>query len=218
MTEHTAQSARITRVQLRFERDFTQLPNAWLRDRRLSRGARGLLAELMTHDTSSYQITLDALSGAGLEGRDALRRMVSELERYGYLHRVQKRRAHGRMAGHDWVIQDPFEGVDEHGASPLLAPVDNPRRTASDYPTSAKPTSAPPSSVKPTPIEDQVKNKDHVPAQPQGTMVAPVDNLGAVRWSDERCPANYRNGAHELGHYGKCVHCAERPLALRSAS
>ena len=51
-------SATITRIHLKFERDFTQLPNAWLRDRRLSRGARGLLGEIMTHDTEAFQLCL----------------------------------------------------------------------------------------------------------------------------------------------------------------
>lgn len=205
-------SATITRIHLKFERDFTQLPNAWLRDRRLSRGARGLLGEIMTHDTEAFQLTIEGLVATGLEGRDALRRMIAELERYGYLHRIQKRRQGGRLAGHNWVIQDPFQGVDGHGAAPLV-PVDNSLHvddhTVSDFPTSVKPTSVPPSTVNPTPIEDQSKNRNHDPAQPQG---APVDNFGVVRWSDDRCPGNYRDGQHELGQHGMCIHCHERPI------
>lgn len=214
-------SATITRIHLKFERDFTQLPNAWLRDRRLSRGARGLLGEIMTHDTNAFQLTLEGLVATGVEGRDALRRMINELERYGYLHRIQKRRSGGRLAGHDWVIQDPFQGVDGHGAAPLW-PVDNspaePGSTVSDFPTSVKPTSVPPSTVNPTPIEDQNKNKrNQYPAQPQSTPAAPVDNFGVVRFADERCPANYRDGRHELGPHGTCTWCHERPTA-RSVS
>ena len=216
MNDVNAQAATITRIQLRFERDFTQLPNAWLRDKRLSRGARGLLCEIMTHDTQTFKLTIEGLVATGLEGRDALRKMVSELERYGYLHRIQKRRQGGRLAGHDWVIQDPFEGVDGSGAAPLW-PVDNSASadapTVSDSPAPVKPTSVPPSTVKPTPIEDQSKNKRTTdPAQPQSAPAAPVENFGVVRFADDRCPGNYRDGRHELGKHGMCTWCHERPV------
>lgn len=205
----------IHRVRLKFERDFTQIPNSWVRDKRLSRDARGLLFELMSHD-ESFNVTIESLVGSGIERRDAIRRMVGELERFGYLHRVKRRRRSGQLVGHDWVIQDPFEGVDEAGLRPLL-PVDNSPSTVSDFPTLAEPTSGQPSTVDPTPIEDKVKNKDHFPAQPHEPLGAPVDNFGSAKWADDRCPGNWRDGSHVLGEHGMCVHCHERPT-VRSAS
>ena len=191
----TGTAAKIHRIRLRFERDFTQLPNTWLRDKRLSRSARGLLAEIMTHD-ESYSITLEGLVDSGTEGRDALRRMTKELEQFGYLTRVRKRRSGGRMAGFDWVVQDPFEGVYKS------------RSTTSDYPTSAKPTSVAPSTVEPTPIEDQAKKISRLPeATPEG----PVDNSASL------CSAHWRIGRPcEAEASGYCKHCAQRVEVVAS--
>ena len=203
------------RERMRFERDFTQLPNTWLRDRRLSRGARGLLAELMTHEIG-YEVSLTQLVASGLEGRDAVRTMVSELEGRGYLHRI-RRRQKGKFVGYQWALQDPFQAVDNSGLT-TLAGLENPRSTASDYPTSVKPTSGQPSTENPTTIEDQVKNiNTHDPAQPQEPQGRPVDNFGSVIWSSTECDARRPRGACELGRHGRCIHCNAQPLA-RAAS
>lgn len=67
---------------------FTQIYNQALRDRRLSRRARGLLAELLTHQ-DGYGVSVAALVAAGPEGREAIRKALTELEQHGYLTREQ---------------------------------------------------------------------------------------------------------------------------------
>ncbi|TQK19102.1 hypothetical protein FBY40_1593 [Microbacterium sp. SLBN-154] len=96
----------ITRTTMAFERDFTQIPNAWLRDERLSRRARGLLAELMTH-RAGWHVTIAGLQKAGPEGRDAIRGAVLELAECGYLVRRQTQGAHGRFNEIEYEINDP---------------------------------------------------------------------------------------------------------------
>lgn len=100
----------ITRTQLSFERDFVQIPNAWLRDARLSLRARGLLAQLMTH-SAGWHITIASLQRSGPEGRDAIRGAVQELVSAGYLARRQTQGAHGRFNEIEYEITDPAEGA-----------------------------------------------------------------------------------------------------------
>jgi hypothetical protein len=96
----------IQRPAFAFER-FTMIPNEWARDSRLSRRARGLLLELMSH-AAGWEVTLDSLVEDGPEGRDALRSAVNELEAHGYLSRVRQRTVDGRLGGMDYVMSDPF--------------------------------------------------------------------------------------------------------------
>lgn len=96
----------IRRTLLPFEKDYVQIPNAWLRDEKLSRRARGLLAELMTH-RAGWHITVASLQKAGPEGRDAIRGAVQELAAAGYLIRRQTQGESGRFNEIEYEISDP---------------------------------------------------------------------------------------------------------------
>jgi hypothetical protein len=97
----------IHRVRLAFEGQFVQIPNSWMRDTRISRRAKGLLAEIMTH-SEGWEITIESLIEKGTEGRDAIRGAIKELEDAGYLRR-ERRRDSGRYGGVDYVLQEPPE-------------------------------------------------------------------------------------------------------------
>jgi hypothetical protein len=97
----------ITRPSLPFEGQFTQMPNAWLRDRRLSRRARGLLGEIWSH-RAGWRITLQSLVAAGPEGRDAIVSAITELRTHGYVVLVQQRAERGRFGEVEYVLADPF--------------------------------------------------------------------------------------------------------------
>lgn len=108
----------IRRVTLKFERDYTQIPNEWLRDQRLSRGARGLLGELMSHD-AGWTISIKQLVGSGPEGRYAIDTLVDELKSHGYLELIRFRGAHGRIEGVIWQICDPADAKERFAQPPL---------------------------------------------------------------------------------------------------
>lgn len=91
---------------------FAQIPNAVLRDYRLSWRARGLLAELLSYPPD-YVISVDELvkrarrvSGA-TEGRDAMRAAVRELKNVGYIVSTRRQDARGRWVTEVEVTDDP---------------------------------------------------------------------------------------------------------------
>lgn len=184
---------RLIRRMLPFERGFTQLPNAWMRDKNLSRSARGLLAELMTHD-DGWKVTIKQLATEGSEGVDAIRRMVNELEKHGYLIRRPARRG-GQFTADDWEIVDPtllsspaLIGYREAGArtarrNPTRGRTasENPTRTALDNPTTLR-----------TPVEEIKSSK------------------GESRGVRRDCPVSDRispSGFHVPLDSGICVNC-----------
>lgn len=89
-----------------FDGQFTQLPNEWLRDGRITLKARGLLALLMSHNPG-WSVSINSLIEQNREGRDSLKAAVAELEAYGYLKRDQAREA-GKFGEAIWVTQSPW--------------------------------------------------------------------------------------------------------------
>lgn len=96
----------IRRSSLSFEGRYVQVPNDWARDDRLSRRAKGLLVELMSHRVG-WHITIAALQKTGPEGRDAIRTVVNELSAVGYLRRVQGRGDGGRFNEVEYELSEP---------------------------------------------------------------------------------------------------------------
>lgn len=88
--------------------NFTVIPNAWVRDRRLSRRARGLLVELMSH-RAGWRTSVAALAKTGAEGEAAIKSAIKELESHSYLLRVIVTDERGRRTGTRYVITDPAQ-------------------------------------------------------------------------------------------------------------
>ena len=120
----------ILRKPLAFEGRFTQLPNNWARDNRISFRAKGILLQLMSHQ-SGWATSMEHLANEGPEGVTAIRSAVLELEDAGYLFReLIKDEVTQQFKGSVWIIVDPFE-------NPSLG-----------FPTSANPTTEKPTSEK----------------------------------------------------------------------
>lgn len=133
----------ITRGNLDFEAHFTTMPNAWARDARLSRRARGLLVELLSHRVG-WTVSVASLVAAGPEGRDAIRAAIRELIEYGYLVREQGHDESGKFAEADYMLTNPER-------FPLSEP-------ATEKPTSVYPTSANPHPKKTIVKKTSLKN------------------------------------------------------------
>jgi hypothetical protein len=97
-------------------RNFTQIFNGALRDKNLSRRARGLLAELLTH-SDGFGISVSRLTDAGPEGRDAINDALNELERHGYLVRARVQDDEtGRYGGVEYLMTDMPNGFTVTGS------------------------------------------------------------------------------------------------------
>jgi hypothetical protein len=127
----------IIRRSLNYEGHFTQIPNAWLRDQRLSLRAKGLLGQLLTH-SQGWSVSIKSLAQKNGCGRDAIRSAVRELEECGYLTRQQERQAGGEFGETVWFTSEPM----------------------TDLPMTEKPTT-----VNPTPKNNNSKNNNskHLP-------------------------------------------------------
>ncbi|MBD8477600.1 hypothetical protein [Microbacterium sp. CFBP 8794] len=106
------------RTHLEFEGQFTQVPNAWARDKKLSRKARGLLVEIMSHRVG-WRVSISGLQEAGVEGRDAIKSGLVELKNHGYLVVAQGRGERGRFEEVEYELHDPAtgDGLSAHGGT-----------------------------------------------------------------------------------------------------
>ena len=93
-----------------FDDHFTQIPNSWLRDTRLSLKAIGLLSQIMSH-SPGWNMSVRALAKSNGTGIGTIKSAVTELETHGYLRRseTQKKNADGTFADYDWTTTDPFQ-------------------------------------------------------------------------------------------------------------
>jgi hypothetical protein len=69
---------------------YTIVDNLWLRDRRLSYKAKGILAAIASH-AAGYRLSTAQLIDESADGRDAVRTGLVELEKFGYLRRIELR-------------------------------------------------------------------------------------------------------------------------------
>ena len=104
-----------------FDEHYTQIPNDWLRDERLSLSAIGLLAQLMSH-APGWTVTQERLAKANNIGRDGMRTILNELMSAGYLLRSEQRERNGagQLAGYVYTTSEPTLG-EPTLAEPTLA-------------------------------------------------------------------------------------------------
>ncbi|MFF0742127.1 hypothetical protein ACFYVL_17190 [Streptomyces sp. NPDC004111] len=92
---------------------FTVLPTSTLEDARLSFRARGILAFLVAKP-DTWAVRTDSIAKAGKEGRDAVRKAVQELKRFGYYRVVTEQLADGTWhrvtevydTAQEWVAEE----------------------------------------------------------------------------------------------------------------
>lgn len=94
---------------------FTIIDNRWLRDSRLSWKAKGLLAYIASH-SAGHVLTMEQIYAEGSDGADAVRSGLVELERIGYLRRIELRDGRGHRTGTDYELRDPPDGKTPSGA------------------------------------------------------------------------------------------------------
>lgn len=159
-------------------RHFTQISNSLFRDPRISGLAKATFGLISTH-RDGYGISVEAIARHMKEGRDAIRKALRELERCGYLVRVQTRDPEtGRLGAAVYRITDmptgldisepaPYPDAPPHGGAPLAenqptgvtcgnAATDG--RFRRSAPLAENPSTATPTTVNPTPKKTNLKN------------------------------------------------------------
>ena len=85
--------------------NYTVMSNYHLRDKTISSKAKGLLS-LMLSLPEDWDYTLAGLTRISLEGKDAIRAAVVELEKAGYVTRSRVRNEKGHLQGTEYVIRE----------------------------------------------------------------------------------------------------------------
>lgn len=126
--------------------NYTVMSNYHLRDRRLSLKAKGLLS-LMLSLPEDWDYTLAGLARISLEGKDAIRAAVVELEQAGYVQRRQTTDKAGKFSSNEYIIRER--------PTPQELPPKGPSAAdpSSENPTTGKPSAAFTSPEKPTQIK-----------------------------------------------------------------
>ena len=85
--------------------NYTVMSNYHLRDKTISFKAKGLLS-MMLSLPENWDYTLAGLARISLEGKDAIRAAVVELEKAGYIHRSQTTDKAGKFGSNEYIIRE----------------------------------------------------------------------------------------------------------------
>lgn len=83
-------------------KNYTVMANHHLRDKSLSLKAKGLLS-LMLSLPEDWDYTLSGLARINVEGKDAVRTAVVELEQAGYIQRRQRIDKAGKFSSNEYI-------------------------------------------------------------------------------------------------------------------
>ena len=129
--------------------NYTVMSNYHLRDKTISFKAKGLLS-LMLSLPEDWDYTLAGLARISLEGKDAIRTAVVELEKAGYVQRRQTTDKAGKFGSNEYIIR-------EYPASHESPP---------EGPSSASPLSGNPMTEEPSTASTQTENPTQINKDP----------------------------------------------------
>ncbi len=153
-------------IRVEHNANYTTMANYHLRDRRLSLRAVGLMSKMLSFP-EDWDYTVKGLASICVEGRDAVRKALMELEAAGYLVREQTRGSHGSFAGNDYTLYE----------APTAA--ENPPLT--ENPSAGEPSAAEPSAGKPL-TENPPQINNLLNQSTKGTKHAPASSTS---WEPE---------------------------------
>ncbi len=128
--------------------NYTVMSNYHLRDKNLSLKAKGLLS-LMLSLPENWDYTLSGLARICMEGKDAIRAAVVELEKAGYIRRGQTTAKDGKFSSNEYIIRErPI--TEEPSSEEPSSEEPSSEEPSSEEPSSEEPSSEEPSSVQPS--------------------------------------------------------------------
>lgn len=85
---------------------YTNISNQLVRDKRLSWKARGIFCYLWSQ-ADNWQFYISEIANHAPEGKESLQNGIKELEKYGYLKRLDKHsKQNGKFEGKAWLLTD----------------------------------------------------------------------------------------------------------------
>jgi hypothetical protein len=190
-------------------RDYTVMANHHLKNRALTLKAKGLLS-LMLSLPEDWDYTLKGLSLISVEGIDAIREAVRELECAGYIIRSRERNGKGQLKGTEYVIYEkphsseaPPGGEKPAQENPTL---DNPMQ---EKPILGSPALAEPIQENPTQLNTKGLNtypENTQTVNPHGANPYPSNPNPSYRATgSERTPGWDEIGYDEAARYREMV-------------
>ncbi|MFF1400705.1 hypothetical protein ACFVZD_44110 [Streptomyces sp. NPDC058287] len=185
---------------------YTTVFNHAVRDRRLSRRARGLLVELLSH-RDGYGVSIAMLLRAGPEGKDAVTVALRELERHGYLHRERERDARGRLGESLYYLTDIPSGVEIVASAPWASPSRHPRdrreggETARPHSRRSEPKSENPP-LDSRPLTPRSEPKSDFPAQTEPAQGNPPHKKNKLKKTNQQNTNPLPPSAHRAPESG----------------
>lgn len=134
----------------KYDRDYCQMANEFLKDTRLSWKAKGIIAyvQMLPDD---WVLNMRDLTNRATDGRDSLYSGIKELEKFGYCSKIMQRNPDGTIAGFAYEICDKaiFQPFTEN---PVM-----------DAPQPENPDTVKPDTEKPTLINTNITNDPNKP-------------------------------------------------------
>ena len=182
-------------------KNWTEISNDVLRDKSLSYRARGILARLLSNADGFAMNADDLAEESPGEGRDAVRKSLSELQNSGYLQRVKSQDERGRWRTDLYIYDTPqtddgFPGV--------------------GLPTTGLPTPGKPSVGKPVAIRNnkEKKHKEKQPQQPARARAAAVPAGGGGAFDQNLVTAAAGLGLSEEALRANAKNATENQLQI----
>ena len=149
--------------------NYTVMSNYHLRDKTLSLKAKGLLS-LMLSLPETWDYTLAGLARISLEGKDAIRAAVVELEKAGYIHRSQTTDKTGKFSSNEYIIREypAFHEPSSEGPSPAQPLPENP---TTDHPSTDSTQTEKPTQLNKDPVRKEKANTDSVSTDCQCVVI-----------------------------------------------
>lgn len=169
-------------------RDYTVMANHHLKNRALSLKAKGLLS-LMLSLPEDWDYTLKGLSLISVEGIDAIREAVRELECAGYIIRSRERNGKGQLKGTEYVIYEKPH-LPEEPPGPGKPTLENPTL---ENPTQEKPMLGSPALAEPIQENPTQLNTKGLKTHPENTQT--VNPHGANPYPSNPNPSYRATGS-----------------------
>ena len=172
--------------------NYTVMSNYHLRDKTISFKAKGLLS-LMLSLPENWDYTLAGLARISLEGKDAIRAAVVELEKAGYVQRHQTTDKAGKFSSNEYIIREypASHELPPEGPSPAQPLPENP---TTDFLATGSTQTENPTQINKDPVKKEKKITDPVSTEsfpfPSALVVASSASLASPQAAKlTRCAA-----------------------------